>query len=58
MYLRILLTDARGWNVRNEVSHGLASFEMMSLAVADRVVHALLLLALVRDDADSSSPTR
>jgi hypothetical protein len=54
-YLRVLLTDARGWNVRNDVFHGLAPFEMMSLPVADRVVHALLLLALVKDDADSSS---
>jgi hypothetical protein len=52
LYLRVLFTDARGWNVRNEVSHGLASAEMMSLSVADRVVHALLLLALVRDDPD------
>lgn len=47
-YFRALLTDVRGWNVRNDVAHGLASEGMMQMPIADRVVHALLVLALVR----------
>ena len=47
-YLRILLTDARGWNVRNLVCHGLAPVPIFSRYVADRVFHAALLLALLR----------
>jgi hypothetical protein len=46
-YLRVLLTDARGWNVRNSVCHGLATASSLGMPVADRVVHALLLLSLV-----------
>jgi hypothetical protein len=48
-YLRALLTDARGWNIRNDVCHGLASAGMLTMPIADRVVHALLVLALVRE---------
>lgn len=47
-YLRLLLTDARGWNVRNIVTHGLASDGMLSMTVSDRVMHALLVLACYR----------
>lgn len=49
-YLHVLLSDARGWNVRNNVCHGLSSTSGLSMPVADRVVHALLLLGLVRYD--------
>lgn len=49
-YLRVLLTDARGWNVRNSVCHGLAPASLFAMPVADRVVHAALVLALVRKD--------
>jgi hypothetical protein len=49
-YLRILLTDARGWNVRNSVCHGLAPASLFAMPVADRVVHAALVLALIRKD--------
>lgn len=47
-YLRVLLTDARGWNLRNDVCHGICSVEALTFVAADRVVHALLVLALVR----------
>ena len=53
-YLRILLTDPRGWNLRNNVCHGLASMGMLSMPVADRVVHAMLVLALYRKTSDNS----
>ncbi|MDP1859584.1 MAG: DUF4209 domain-containing protein [Gemmatimonadaceae bacterium] len=48
-YLRVLLTDARGWNVRNSVCHGLAPASLLTMPVADRVIHAMLALALIRE---------
>jgi len=47
-YLRTLLSDPRGWNIRNDVCHGISRYEQMSENVADRLMHVLLLLALVR----------
>lgn len=47
-YLRTLLSDPRGWNIRNDVCHGMSHYEQMSKDVADRLVHVLLLLALVK----------
>lgn len=46
-YLRILFTDQRGMNLRNDVCHGLAPSNKFSSLAADRVVHALLLLGLL-----------
>lgn len=48
-YFRVLLTDARGWNVRNIVCHGLAAPNMFDAPVADRLFHAVLVLSLVRE---------
>jgi len=58
-YLRILLTDARGWNLRNNVCHGLASPGMLSAPAADRILHAILVLGLFRqrDDTDVGATT-
>jgi hypothetical protein len=57
-YLRMLLTDARGWNVRNDVCHGLAPAGMLTPPVADRVMHALLVLATIREKRrDEPDPT-
>lgn len=47
-YLRVLLTDARGWNIRNSVCHGLAPVATLTMPIADRILHAMLVLALVR----------
>jgi len=54
-YLHILLTDVRGWNLRNNVCHGLASASMLSMPIADRVVHAMLVLALFRKQDDATA---
>lgn len=48
-YFRILLTDQRGWNLRNSVSHGLLPFEQLEQGMADRVLHVLLCLGLIRE---------
>lgn len=49
LYLRVLLTDPRGWNLRNEVAHGISKPEMFNQIAADRIFHALLCLALVKE---------
>ena len=49
-YFRILLTDQCGWNLRNDVSHGLLPHEQFSQGMADRVFHVLLLLGLIREN--------
>ncbi len=47
-YLRILLTDIRGWNLRNTVCHGLASMETFGSISADYLIHSLLCLGTIR----------
>ena len=51
-YLRILLTDQRGWNLRNTVSHGLVPQQQFNQGMADRVMHVLLCLAHIREKQD------
>jgi len=49
LYFRVLLTDPRGWNLRNDVCHGISHIEVFNQDTADRVLHALLCLALVKE---------
>lgn len=51
VYLRVLLTDQRGWNVRNKICHGLMSGAQVGSPIADRVFHAFLLVGSVREEA-------
>lgn len=53
-YLRVLLTDQRGWNIRNDVCHGLFSSEQMNKGVADRIIHVYLVLALLRKNEEAT----
>lgn len=46
-YLRVLLTDQRGWNVRNLVAHGQLDSALIGPVMADRIIHSLLVLAEV-----------
>lgn len=58
-YLRVLLTDQRGWNLRNVFCHGMATPGYVGISYADRVIHALLLLALIEDrDKEESEDQR
>ncbi len=50
LYFRILLTDQRGWNLRNDVCHGISPAATFHVNISDRVFHILLCLALVRDN--------
>ncbi|MDM8568812.1 DUF4209 domain-containing protein [Thiotrichales bacterium HSG1] len=45
-YFRVLFTDPCGWNLRNNMCHGITPF--FDVSDTDRVVHSLLCLALVR----------
>jgi hypothetical protein len=47
-YFRILFTEQRGWNLRNDVCHGIANHGHFNYASADRVLHALLCLGFIR----------
>ncbi len=49
LYLRVTLTDRRGWNIRNNVCHGLFPDESFSKSVCDRLIHVLLLLRQVNE---------
>lgn len=53
LYLRILLTDRRGINLRNNVCHGISHAEMFVQPVADMVMHAVLVLSLVRKSSNA-----
>lgn len=57
-YLKVLLSDERGWNLRNAVCHGMLPADAVGPAESDRVVHALLLLGALRRDegAPESDP--
>lgn len=48
-YFRILLTDQRGWNIRNNVCHGLVGPHLFNFQLGDRVLHALLCLGFIRE---------
>lgn len=48
-YFRVLLTDQRAWNLRNDVCHGICSSNKFNYVTADRVVHLLLCLSLIRN---------
>jgi len=54
LYFRILLTDQRGWNLRNDICHGISPAATFQVYISDRIFHVLLCLGLVRDKADKS----
>lgn len=47
-YFRNILTDQYGWNIRNQVSHGLLASDNFNFGMADRVVHAFLMLGVFK----------
>ena len=47
-YFRILLTEQRGWNIRNNICHGISPSGAFNPSMADRVMHVILCLAQVR----------
>ena len=47
-YLQVLLTEKRGFNLRNSICHGLASSNFFNQNIATCVIHILLILSLCR----------
>lgn len=54
LYLRIVLTDQRGWNLRNVVCHGLYPANQLNDAVARRVMMLVFFLSSFRVSRDES----
>ncbi len=50
--LRVLLSDQRGLNFRNDVSHGIPCAAALNWLVATRVLHGLMILGLYTDIPD------
>jgi len=50
LYFRTLFTDQRGWNLRNNICHGISQIQDFDQAAADRVFHALLCLSSKRKE--------
>lgn len=50
LYLRTLLTDPRGWNLRNNLCHGISHIHEFNYHTADRIFHVLLYLALIKEE--------
>jgi hypothetical protein len=48
LYYKIIFTDSRGWNLRNNLAHGLLNPNDIDEQVNEQVLHALLILGLVR----------
>lgn len=53
LYFRVLLTDQRGWNIRNNVCHGISHLNEFGTEVSDRVLHIILCLAQVREQKNN-----
>lgn len=56
LYMRVLYTDPRGWNLRNDVCHGICMPEQFCQPIADRVFHTLLILGLIRERKEETQP--
>lgn len=48
-YFRNVLTDQYGWNIRNLVCHGLIDSDGFNYVLADRLIHAFLMLGAFRN---------
>ena len=52
-YLRALLSDPRGFNLRNRLAHGLVAPQEFSQVLSARVLHVLFVLSLLRQHDDT-----
>lgn len=47
VYYRAIFTEHNGWNLRNRISHGLVASSGFNAKIADRIVHAFLILGQI-----------
>jgi len=55
LYLRMFLCDPRGYNVRNNLSHGLMEPSQFTRGISDRLLHIVWSLGFVRSGTASPS---
>lgn len=48
LYFRILFNDKRGWNIRNDICHGILRSDAIQKPITDRIMHVLILLSRIR----------
>jgi hypothetical protein len=51
MFLKILYTDKRGFNLRNDLAHGIAPIEVFGIGAAAMVIQSIVLLWVIRPGA-------
>ena len=51
-YLRLILTEKLGWNLRNRFAHGLSKTKFLSRGPSDWLFHILILLSLAKGKFD------
>lgn len=52
IYLRVLFTDQRGWNLRNNVCHGMSDLDSFSFQSAERILHVIIILgAIIKNES-------
>ena len=49
LYLICLFTNQRGWNIRNDVCHGMSELDYFSFQVIERILHVLLILGTIKN---------
>ncbi len=54
LYLRVLFTDPRGWNLRNDVCHGMCEIESFSFQAIERILHVLLILGTITEQESTN----
>jgi len=54
-YIRLVMTEQAGWNLRNRVAHGLIRVQDCTEPVALTVVHLFLLLTLFREQSQEQN---
>jgi hypothetical protein len=52
LYMESVLTDRRGWNLRNTTCHGIRPFADFHPAASDRLMHVVLMLSLLHPLAE------
>lgn len=55
-HLTALFTDPRGLSVRNHIAHGMAMPESLGIGLCNWIVHAVLMLALLRPRPSAEPP--
>lgn len=54
-YIRAVLSDPRGLNIRNDVCHGIINADSFNFSYSLLVMHIIFLLAQIRDDVSPST---